>query len=56
MLGGDHYRLTLAPGDDMWSMEYNVFADKWLNSNVLSSSVFTRLSETYQRQLGEAFP
>ena len=37
-------------------MEYNVFADKWLNSNVLSSSVFTKLSDTYQRRLGEAVP
>jgi len=49
--GSGDYRLTYTTDNGLWSTEYNVFADKWLNSNVLSSDVFTKLSTTYQSRL-----
>jgi len=51
LTSGGEYRLAFTVGDNMWSSEYNVFADKWLGANVLSADVFQKLRNSYQNRI-----
>jgi hypothetical protein len=46
-LGGDQHLLEWYEATDSWTLGYNIFADVWLRTNVVESSVYIHVDTFY---------